>query len=88
MTAYADALAVAPFVAWHYHQGQFTALYAYASSGAVTPGLAREAAKAADVADQLAEAAWAAGDEDEFHQLVTDMEALRAVALAYAEGDA
>jgi glycine/D-amino acid oxidase-like deaminating enzyme len=81
----ADALALAPFVARDYHGGQFTAMYAYASSGTVTPGLAREAAAAVIIAEGLAEAADAAGDYTELYALATDAEALRAIVLVYGE---
>ncbi len=43
MTPDPDALALAPFVARDYHGGQFTAMYALASSGSYVRGLAREA---------------------------------------------
>jgi len=80
-----DALAAAPFVAGHYHGGQTTALYALASSGSYTPGLAREAERAAALAEQLARAST---DEAEVEELAQDVEALHALALDAARWEA
>lgn len=62
-----DCLALAPFVARYYHNGQGSALYALSSSGMMVQGLQREAAAASILADTLGE--------------VEDFEALRAVSL-------
>jgi len=73
-----DALAAAPLVASYWHGGQTTALYALASSGSYTPGLAREAERAAALAEQLARAST---DEAEAIELGQEVEALHALAL-------
>jgi hypothetical protein len=73
-----DALAIAPFVARDYHGGQYTAMYAYASSGNYVLGLAREAEAALRLAETLA---MAATDPAEADQLATDVEALHALAI-------
>lgn len=45
-----DALAAARFVMCDYHGGQYSAGYAYVSTGTITPGLAAEARQAAALA--------------------------------------
>ena len=47
----ADEVMLAPFVARDYHGGQASALYALASTGTLTSGLAREATEAARAAE-------------------------------------
>jgi hypothetical protein len=43
-------------VAGHWHSGQWSALYAFCSSGTVVCGLSSEAAKCAQLADDMIEA--------------------------------
>lgn len=50
-----DELLLAREVAADWHGGQFTALYAYSSSGSVTLGLSREAERAAELATEYGE---------------------------------
>lgn len=85
MTPDPDALAAAPFVARDYHGGQYTALYALASSGSYVLGLAREAERAAKLAEDLA---MAATDPAEAEELATDVEALHALAIDAARWEA
>ena len=66
-----DALAAARFVMADYHGGQYSAGYAYVSSGTITPGLAAEARRAAD----LARAADAWEDADALDALAIAAEA-------------
>jgi len=73
-----DALAAAPFIARDYHGGQGSALYALASSGSYTLGLAREAERAAALADSLY---MASTDAAEAEELAQDVEALHALAI-------
>lgn len=73
-----DALAHAPWAAMAYHAGQTDPLYAYGSSGAMVPGLARAARQAADVADDLA----ANATDDTAGEFLLDGDALRALTQA------
>jgi hypothetical protein len=85
MTPDPDALALAPFVARRYYTGQWTALYALASSGNYVPGLAGEAERAARLAERLY---MAATDPAEAEELSTDAEALHALAIDAARWEA
>jgi len=73
-----DALAAAPFVARDYHGGHGSALYALASTGAYTWGLASEAERAAALAERLY---MGATDPAEAEELATNVEALHALAI-------
>jgi hypothetical protein len=85
MTPDPDALALAPFVARDYHGGQFTAMYALASSGTYVRGLAREAEAAARLAETLA---MGSEDLEEAGELATEAEALHALAIDAARWEA
>jgi len=75
-----DEILLAGFIARDYHGGQSSALYAFVSSGSITPGLAREAAQAA----YIAEDALVNAPDEEVAELLRDAEILRALA-RYAE---
>lgn len=76
-----EAVAMSLFSAQHWHSGQFSALYSWASSGSALLGLSREAANCARLAE---EAALTEQDPDELEELLIDTEALEALA-AWAE---
>lgn len=76
-----EAVAMSVFSARHWHSGQASALYAWASSGSAVAGLSREAANCARLAE---EAAQTEEDPTELEELLIDTEALAALA-AWAE---
>ena len=73
-----DALAESLFSARHWHSGQSSALYCWASSGSAVAGLSREAREAAEAAEQLS---GALESVEEITEALIEAESLAALAV-------